>query len=469
MTAVSYSFCLSMVHSFWQAAILLCCYFLFNRLFLKNSHPAQRRNFLLVLLSFQLVLSGITFVYAFGQYTHNVDSNGRATLFLNTGIVLEYIAPSIFYLYICTVLYKCTRFIIAWKNLTPSFYKNLQKPLLDYKLFCAEKALQLGIKKPVKLWFSNSITTPFTYGFLKPVILMPIALINQLSCAQAEAIILHELSHIKANDYLLNWWLIVLENIFFFNPFVRRLCNKIRLEREKSCDMQVIHFNYKASAYAEALLQIQKHHAFQFQLAATGSQKHLLNRIRYFTKDYQYMNNSSLQNGLFRLAMCFTIFISLVALVNLNGIIIKEPPTYGVPGIAMQLFTNDNNILAKNSNEFAEPIKNNTALLKNNANNPAVKKEPVKKIKTHTNKPLEENNNANAQLIPVAYDEESLITKQVIIQEQVSGSDKTILKAYNAVKINGKWVLTPDWIITGNFVKDSTGKMIIDSSLNNQQ
>jgi beta-lactamase regulating signal transducer with metallopeptidase domain len=52
-------------------------------------------------------------------------------------------------------------------------------------------ASQLSIKKEVQVWFSEFVTSPVTVGFLKPVILLPIASINQLSIQQAEAILLH--------------------------------------------------------------------------------------------------------------------------------------------------------------------------------------------------------------------------------------------------------------------------------------
>jgi beta-lactamase regulating signal transducer with metallopeptidase domain len=466
MAAISYSFCLSILHSFWQAGILLLCYYLFNHLFLKHSQPVQKRNFLLLLISFQFILFCITFCYTFSQYNIGLpDGNTNAVFFFKSSKIIESLTRYTFYFYILIVTYKCVRFIIAWKKITHSFYKDVEKPSLGYKLFCTEKALHLGIKKPVKIWLSKHITTPVTYGFFKPIILLPIALANQLSTTQVEAIILHELSHIKANDYILNWWLIIVENIFFVNPFVQIICSKIRLEREKACDIQVINFKYKPAVYAEALLQIQKQQALQFQLAATGAQNHLLNRILYFTKNNQHMNNSSLQNGLFKLAFCFTIFISLIALYNLNNAIIKEPPTYGVPGIAMHLFTNNDNILAENSYEFTRPINNNMAISKINEKKFIAKKDiPTKikvKIKASVLPDKQDNDNSKIEIIPVAYNEEATEKKQIIIKEQLSGSAKIILKGYTAIKRNGEWVLTPSWIAATN--------LALDSSLPNQQ
>ena len=116
----------------------------------------------------------------------------------------------------------------------------------------------MGIKKDVRMWFSDLVDTPLTIGFWKPVILLPVAAINHLSLQQAEAIILHELNHIKRNDYFINFLIACMDIILFFNPFVRVLTNIIKSERENSCDDMVLQFRYDAGHYASALLLLEK-------------------------------------------------------------------------------------------------------------------------------------------------------------------------------------------------------------------
>ncbi|MBK6635063.1 MAG: M48 family metalloprotease [Chitinophagaceae bacterium] len=58
------------------------------------------------------------------------------------------------------------------------------------------------------------------FWFFKPVILLPVALVNNISTQQAETLILHELAHIRTNDYLLNWFLLTAETLFFLILFV---------------------------------------------------------------------------------------------------------------------------------------------------------------------------------------------------------------------------------------------------------
>lgn len=144
----------------------------------------------------------------------------------------------------------------------------------------------MGIRREVRAWLSSQVEVPVTLGFLKPVILIPLATINHLSLPQAEAVLLHELAHIKRNDYLLHLGVKVLEVIFFFNPFSRWLIRDIQREREHRCDDMVMQFRYDPHTYVSALLSLATTAAGsqgsrQLVLAATGSNdQFLLKRVR---------------------------------------------------------------------------------------------------------------------------------------------------------------------------------------------
>ncbi|MEP7277121.1 MAG: M56 family metallopeptidase, partial [Bacteroidota bacterium] len=124
--------------------------------------------------------------------------------------------------------------------------------------------------------------TPQVIGFLKPVILIPAACLANLSMEQVEAVLLHELVHIKRNDYLTNLLIASVEILFFFNPFVKQLTASIRKEREYCCDDMVIQFQYHPCQYASALLTLEKSRLIPvtYGIAAGGrSQQQLLTRV----------------------------------------------------------------------------------------------------------------------------------------------------------------------------------------------
>lgn len=171
---------------------------------------------------------------------------------------------------------------------------------------------KLGISKSVRLHVSEKILVPFTAGFLKPVILFPLATINQLSLEQVEAILIHELAHIKRHDYLINILQRVMEIILFFNPIIWLLSKEISAERENCCDDVVLEYTDNPKDYARALALIEEHRIDMNGLAMSisGSKQHtLLNRIKNIT-NMKAQNQNSRQK-LFALLSIIAISLSL--------------------------------------------------------------------------------------------------------------------------------------------------------------
>ena len=139
---------------------------------------------------------------------------------------------------------------------------------------------KINIHKKVRTYFSQHVDTPMMIGFFKPVILLPLATMNHLSVQQFEAILLHELAHIRRNDYLLNLLQSVVDTILFFNPFTWWITENIRNEREKCCDEMVLQLS-DPYHYARALLALEEplvNHALV--MTAVGKHSQLLHRIK---------------------------------------------------------------------------------------------------------------------------------------------------------------------------------------------
>lgn len=140
----------------------------------------------------------------------------------------------------------------------------------------------LRIPRKVKLLVSHYIQVPVMIGFLKPVILLPVAMFNNLTAEQLEAILLHELAHIKRNDYLLNIFQSIVETILFFNPFVWWISKNIRLEREHCCDDIVLASKVQPLHYAKALVALEEYRLTvnAMAMAALDNKQHLFHRIK---------------------------------------------------------------------------------------------------------------------------------------------------------------------------------------------
>ncbi|AEV97550.1 hypothetical protein A4D02_30385 [Niastella koreensis] len=202
------------------------------------------------------------------------------------GIISHWFEPALPFLslaYLAAAAFLFVRFYVQYRHTQRLFNTGLQKADVEWRLFLKDAAQHLGIKKKVQIWLSSLVDTPVTLGIIKPVILLPVAAVNHLTLKQAEAIILHELNHIRRNDYLVNLLISCVDVILFFNPFARQLTSIIRKERENCCDDMVLQFCYEPHSYATALLKLEQSRATtnELALAATGKDKHfLLNRVK---------------------------------------------------------------------------------------------------------------------------------------------------------------------------------------------
>jgi len=176
-------------------------------------------------------------------------------------------------------------------------------------------AERLGISKHVSIGLSNMVNVPCMAGYMKPMILLPFTLQTYLSASEIEAIILHELAHIKRNDYLLNILQQVIAILLFFNPCAQLISKMINEERENSCDDLVVKAEAEPITYAKALLKLAQNSQSdrRLALAATGKKYHLLNRIERIMKTKQ--QKTSTRPALLAM-LIFTLCIGAVALLN---------------------------------------------------------------------------------------------------------------------------------------------------------
>jgi beta-lactamase regulating signal transducer with metallopeptidase domain len=170
---------------------------------------------------------------------------------------------------------------LAWQQLNRLRTIPAQKAPVHWRIFVQKHAEWLHIKKTVVLKLCAQ-AVPATYGWIKPVILLPVACINGLTTRQVEAVLLHELAHIKRNDFFWNLIFQLSQILLYFNPFCQMLQRHALSEAEKACDDWVIRFGYSPTEYSEALVKIarmEKNAQAAISLAATGKKSVLYTRI----------------------------------------------------------------------------------------------------------------------------------------------------------------------------------------------
>jgi bla regulator protein BlaR1 len=140
---------------------------------------------------------------------------------------------------------------------------------------------KLGISKTVLLLESGITKIPVVIGHLKPVIYMPVGLLANLPASQVEAVLLHELAHIRRNDYLFNMFQNIAEAVFFFNPALLWVSSLLREEREYCCDDIALGEGGNKKQFIEALISFKEyaHGGTGYALAFPGRKNSLLHRV----------------------------------------------------------------------------------------------------------------------------------------------------------------------------------------------
>ena len=97
-------------------------------------------------------------------------------------------------------------------------------------------ALRMGLRSPVPLRLHAALASPVTVGFFRPLVLLPASLLSGMPVPLLEALLAHELAHVRRWDYLVNLLQSVAEALLFFHPVVWWLSARLRIERELVAD-----------------------------------------------------------------------------------------------------------------------------------------------------------------------------------------------------------------------------------------
>ena len=142
-------------------------------------------------------------------------------------------------------------------------------------------SMQNELNTSVVLKVSKIVKAPVTIGFFKPIILFPIGMLTQLTLAEVDSILRHEMAHIVRKDYLINIIQSMMEIVLFYHPLVWWLSRVAREEREYCCDDAALTNTGEALDYAKTLVRIQELVIQQRQtLAMSFADQSLMNRIK---------------------------------------------------------------------------------------------------------------------------------------------------------------------------------------------
>src|SRR5213596_2213636 len=146
----------------------------------------------------------------------------------------------------------------------------------------ARLAARLRISRPVRVLGSAVVQVPAVIGWLRPMILLPASALTGLTPLQLDALLAHELAHVRRYDYVANLLQSVVETLLIYHPAAWWVSQQVREEREHSCDDLAVAVCGDAHFYATALLSMERLRVTPpaFALAAAGRGGTLMGRIR---------------------------------------------------------------------------------------------------------------------------------------------------------------------------------------------
>jgi beta-lactamase regulating signal transducer with metallopeptidase domain len=297
------------LHSLWEGVVVAILASIV--IFCTRKAPASLRyNLFASLLILFLCAVTVTFIFQLGEFhvsavygagTAYIHSKGLAEVHIvehqavtgsvfqvpviqsiseRFNVYMDRWAPFLMGAWALIFLARCAQLTTAFYQIHRLRHTAIKVPDEEWIARTRQLAARLGINKPVRLLESGLAKTPLTIGYFSPMILMPIGVLCRLPADQLNAILLHELGHIRRHDYLVNLLQYLTEAIFFFNPATLWLSVLLKKERECCCDDLVLLHSDNRKSYFDALLSFYDYQAGRLAMPLGSNANPLLSRIQ---------------------------------------------------------------------------------------------------------------------------------------------------------------------------------------------
>ncbi|MEM8969066.1 MAG: M56 family metallopeptidase, partial [Bacteroidota bacterium] len=224
-----------------------------------------------------------------------------------TGLVrLTQLAPWLAWLWVAGSFVFALRLVNGLVQSQRLRYRTQPIPT-DWQQRAKKLAEQLGINQTILFASTDRSNTPLTLGWLKPIVLIPGSLFTMMPTDQLEAILIHELAHIKRRDYLWNLIQSVAEVILFYHPAYWYISSVLERERELACDNLTVTVTRQPRIYAQALLQVAvRSNQVPLPSVAAAKKRGLSDRIQQITHPGRAQRGIS--------ALPFLLLLSMISL-----------------------------------------------------------------------------------------------------------------------------------------------------------
>lgn len=286
----------TLLHFLWQGALIGCATAV-ALVAMRNARPRQR--YALACGALLLCLAWPALELA-ARLSNGVDTGAGVT-------VMARMAPAAFVTDNSALAWcqdKLGLIVMAWAACSAALTARLGLVLLwigrvarghagnpHWQAKLSTMALQIGISRAVRLRIVDNLASPITAGWWRPVVLVPASLISGMPPELLEALLAHELGHVKRFDYLVNLGQNVVETLLFYHPAVWWISSRIRAEREQIADDVAASHLGEPRRLALALSELERFQFSTHHLAQAANGGDLMSRIqRLLRPDAQALN-----------------------------------------------------------------------------------------------------------------------------------------------------------------------------------
>ena len=159
-------------------------------------------------------------------------------------------------IWICGFLAVLTTWYVRWRRVVASIRES--EPVSEGRELAALRRLEcvMGIGQRVQMRISRTMLEPGIFGIVRPVLIWPQGISECLDDEHLEAVLAHELWHVRRRDNLAAALHMIVEAVFWFHPLVWWVGARLVDERERACDEQVLELGSKRNVYAESILKV---------------------------------------------------------------------------------------------------------------------------------------------------------------------------------------------------------------------
>ncbi len=268
MTPLAQAIAAALIQFVWQGFLVAFAVSV-AMVFLRNHNPRIRYAVYCIALLAIGILPVITAIALYDPLVSNVAGQAAITLTIRgawsgsaatAGALDRWLTaaqPWILELWLAGVAFLSAR--LAWTSRRISALRRSGTPPNSLVLAIGKAlARRMGMHRAVRILVSTIPDGPAVIGWFRPVVLLPAAAILHLTPEQLEAILAHELAHLRRYDDVLNIAQAVMETLLFYHPVVWWISGRIRHERELCCDDLAVRASGNALCYARALASLER-------------------------------------------------------------------------------------------------------------------------------------------------------------------------------------------------------------------